>query len=62
MPVDWLKKLVKQGLISTDQLAEAEDMATNMGIGVPDALVRLGYVSGIVVARAAGGSVWLRLH
>jgi type IV pilus assembly protein PilB len=52
MPVDWLQKLVKQGLISTDQLAEAEDMAANMGIGVPDALVRLGYVSGIVVARA----------
>jgi type IV pilus assembly protein PilB len=52
MPADWLQKLVKQGLISTDQLAEAEDMAANMGIGVPDALVRLGYVSGIVVARA----------
>jgi type IV pilus assembly protein PilB len=52
MPADWLQKLVKQGLISTDQLAEAEDMSANMGIGVPDALVRLGYVSGIVVARA----------
>ncbi len=52
MPADWLQKLVKQGLISTDQLGEAEDMAANMGIGVPDALVRLGYVSGIVVARA----------
>ena len=52
MPADWLQKLVKQGLISTDQLAEAEDMAANMGIGVPDALVRLGYVSGIVVAKA----------
>ncbi len=52
MPADWLQKLVKQGLISTDQLAEAEDMAANMGIGVPDALVRLGYVSGIAVAKA----------
>jgi type IV pilus assembly protein PilB len=52
MPADWLQKLVKQGLISTDQLAEAEDMASNMGIGTPDALVRLGYVSGIVVAKA----------
>jgi type IV pilus assembly protein PilB len=52
MPADWLQKIVKQGLISTDQLGEAEDMASNMGIGVADALVRLGYVSGMVVAKA----------
>jgi type IV pilus assembly protein PilB len=52
MPVDWLQKLIKQGVISTDQLGEAEDMASNMGIGVADALVRLGYVSGMVVAKA----------
>jgi type IV pilus assembly protein PilB len=52
MPADWLQKLIKQGLISTEQLAEAEDMASNMGIGTADALVRLGYVSGIVVAKA----------
>ncbi len=52
MPADWLQKLVKQGVISTDQLAEAEDMAANMGIGVPDALVRLGYVSGGIVGKA----------
>jgi len=52
MPADWLQKLVKQGLISTEQLAEAEDMASNMGIGTADALVRLGYVSGIVLAKA----------
>ncbi len=52
MPADWLQKLIKQGVISTDQLGEAEDMASNMGIGVADALVRLGYVSGMVVAKA----------
>jgi type IV pilus assembly protein PilB len=52
MPADWLQKLIKQGTISTDQLGEAEDMASNMGIGVADALVRLGYVSGMVVAKA----------
>jgi len=52
MPADWLQKLIKQGIISTDQLGEAEDMASNMGIGVADALVRLGYVSGMVVAKA----------
>ena len=52
MPADWLQKIVKQGVISTDQLGEAEDMASNMGIGVADSLVRLGYVSGMVVAKA----------
>ena len=52
MPVDWLAKLVKQGVISADQLSEAEDMASNMGIGVGDALVRLGYVSGAIVGKA----------
>jgi type IV pilus assembly protein PilB len=52
MPADWLQKLIKQGLIGTDQLAEAEDMASNMGVSTADALVRLGYVSGIVVAKA----------
>jgi len=52
MPADWLQKLIKQGLISTEQLAEAEDMASNMGISTGDALVKLGYVSGIVVAKA----------
>ncbi len=52
MPTDWLQKLVKKGLISADQLAEAEEMASNMGIGVGDALVRLGYVSGAAVAKA----------
>ena len=52
MPADWLQKLVKQGVISTDQLGEAEEMASNMGVGVADALVELGYVSGMVVAKA----------
>jgi type IV pilus assembly protein PilB len=52
MPVDWLAKLVKQGVISGDQLAEADEMASNMGIGVGDALVRLGYVSGAIVGQA----------
>jgi len=52
MAVDWLAKLVKQGVISGDQLSEAEDMASNMGIGVGDALVRLGYVSGAIVGQA----------
>src|SRR5436309_359371 len=52
MPVDWLQKLVKQGVISADQLAEAEDMSSGMGISTGDALVRLGYVAGTVVAQS----------
>jgi type IV pilus assembly protein PilB len=52
MPADWLKKLVKQGVISAEQLAEADDMASGMGISTADALVRLGYASGLVVAKA----------
>lgn len=52
MPADWLQKLVKQGTISDDQLAEADDMASNMGISTGDALVKLGYVSGVVVGKA----------
>src|SRR5579863_7328935 len=52
MPADWLQKFIKQGLISAEQLAEADDMAANMGISTGDALVRLGYVSGAAVAQA----------
>jgi type IV pilus assembly protein PilB len=45
MAEDYLKKLVKDGVISRDQMGEAEDLANSLGITVDDALVRLGYVS-----------------
>ncbi|MBM4076173.1 MAG: type II/IV secretion system protein, partial [Planctomycetes bacterium] len=45
MAEDYLKKLVHDGVISPDQLVEAEDLASNLGTTVDDALVRLGYVS-----------------
>lgn len=38
------KELLKRGLISSDQLIEAEEMASRQGIRAEDALVRLGYV------------------
>ena len=44
MAGDWLQQLVDDGLISADQLAEAESMAKSMGLKVADALVRNGYV------------------
>eukprot|EP00456_Euglypha_rotunda_P086693 TRINITY_DN879_c0_g1_i1.p1 TRINITY_DN879_c0_g1~~TRINITY_DN879_c0_g1_i1.p1 ORF type:complete len:565 (-),score=145.43 TRINITY_DN879_c0_g1_i1:1615-3309(-) len=45
MAEDYLKKLIREGVISKDQLAEAEDLAKSLGITVEDALVRLGYIT-----------------
>lgn len=45
MAEDYLKKLVKDGVISKDQLNEAEELSSSLGTTIDDALVRLGYVS-----------------
>ncbi len=45
MADDYLKKLIRDGVISKDQLAEAEDLANNLGVTVDEALVKLGYTS-----------------
>ncbi len=45
MAAEWLQKLIDDGIISADQLAEADDMAASMGIKPEEALVKLGYVS-----------------
>jgi type IV pilus assembly protein PilB len=45
MADDYLKKLVKDGVISKEQLGEARDLAASLGITVDDALIRLGYIS-----------------
>jgi type IV pilus assembly protein PilB len=44
--------LVRQGVISPDQLSEAEEMAKESGLKLPDELVRLGYATGEDVMRA----------
>lgn len=44
MAENYIKKLVKDGIISQDQLAEAEQLSNNLGITIDDALSRLGYV------------------
>jgi type IV pilus assembly protein PilB len=44
MADDYIRKLVKDGVISKDQLGEAEDLANNLGITIDEALSRLGYV------------------
>ena len=44
MARNWLDQFVKDGTVSPDQLAEAEEMAGNLGITPEDALMKLGYV------------------
>jgi type IV pilus assembly protein PilB len=48
----WLQNLVDKGIISADQLAEAEEMAPGMGIKPEDVLVKQGYVSADVIAKS----------
>ena len=50
--LDYLEILIRQGLVSPEQINEAKQMAKDSGIKLPDALVRLGYVTGEDVAKA----------
>ncbi|MCH8829442.1 MAG: Flp pilus assembly complex ATPase component TadA, partial [Planctomycetes bacterium] len=52
MAAEWLEKLVEEKIISKDQLTEAEEMASNLGITPDDALVKLGYVTAAQMAEA----------
>ncbi len=45
MADDYLQKLIRDGVISEDQLEEARDMAASLGVSIEDALARLEYVS-----------------
>jgi len=49
---DYTEILIRQGIVSLEQLAEAVEMADESGMQVPDALSRLGYASGQDVMRA----------
>ena len=55
MASDICQQLVERGLISADQLVEAEGLAASLGVRAEDALVKLGYVdeSEITSAQAA---------
>src|SRR5712691_463988 len=44
MADDILKKLVKDGVVSKDQMQEAHQLAASLGIRTEEALVKLGYV------------------
>ena len=44
--------LIRQGAVSAEQLAEAEDISKSNGEKVSDSLIRLGYAAGDVVMKA----------
>lgn len=50
--MDWLQKLVKEGVIGSDQLGEAKEMASSLGIKLEAALIKLEYVSSEDIGRA----------
>ncbi len=52
MAGDWLQQFVDDGTISADQLREAEEMASSLGIAVESALVKLEYVGEARLAQA----------
>lgn len=52
MADDWIKRLVKDNIVSKDQLAEAKDMAGNLGISLEDALIKLEYASPSDIGQA----------
>ena len=56
--------LIRQGVISPDQLTEAEALVEESGAKLPDALVRLGYATGTEVMQAMAeqhGLEWIDL-
>ncbi|WP_459555784.1 GspE/PulE family protein [Lacunimicrobium album] len=51
MAYTWLDRLVDEGVITADQLAEAEDVAKNSRGQIEQALLRLGYVDQATIAK-----------
>ena len=49
---EFTQILVRQGIISLDQVTEAEQMAQGSNISLADAIIRLGYANGDEVMRA----------
>jgi len=49
---DFTEILIRRGVISSDQLNEAEQMSREQGMGVAECLVRLGYATGEEVTQA----------
>jgi type IV pilus assembly protein PilB len=49
---DYIQILLRQGVVSLDQVSEAERMARDTNVKLADALVRLGYATGDEVMKA----------
>ncbi len=49
---DYTDILIRNSVVSPDQLSEAQQMAAESGMKLPDALTRLGYATGEEVMRA----------
>ena len=49
---DYTEILIRQGIISPEQLAEAQQMVAESGISLPEAMTKLGYATGEEVMRA----------
>ncbi len=61
---DFSEILVRQKIVSIDQLDEAKQMAKESGMELADALIRLGYATGEDVTRAMAqewGLEWVKL-
>jgi type IV pilus assembly protein PilB len=52
MAEEWIKKLLKNGSISKEQLAEGEALAAKLGISAGDALLKLDYISAADMGQA----------
>ncbi len=50
--IDYTEILIRRGIVSPEQLAEAEQMVAQRGVNLADALTRLGYTTGEEVIRA----------
>ena len=50
--LDYIEILISRGVISPEQLAEAEEMSQHADMRLPDALTRLGYATGEEIMRA----------
>src|SRR5258708_3634356 len=52
MAADWIQKLVKDGVISKEQKAEAEALADKLGLKTEEALLRLEYITPAEMGQA----------
>ena len=50
--LEYVEILISRGIISSEQLAEAQEMSRHADMRLPDALARLGYATGEEVIRA----------